>query len=215
MFAKFIITTCIFLTISISAQSKAAATRQASVTTVDPGDSLREKALQDSIKAFETSITAKLSEIERLQTKVVSYDGRLQKTITIVNENTLSTFEERQNYSIVRYLEYEFESANKLKEVRYIYKKKSLRDNVIYVYRTLYLTPANFDSIRIVTEKVEHKAKGVTTTENYKDFSADVKLRTLKTIDSNLLGSIYKIDGYLQNAGHEKDKKSTKELEGF
>ena len=79
----------------------------------------------------------------------------------------------------------------------------------------MYLTPANFDSIRIVTEKVEHKAKGVTTTENYKDFSADVKLRTLKTIDSNLLGSIYKIDGYLQNAGHEKDKKSTKELEGF
>ena len=156
MFAKFIITTCIFLTIGISAQSKAAATGHASVTTVDPGDSLREKALQDSIKAFETSITAKLSEIERLQTKVVSYDGRLQKTITIVNENTLSTFEERQNYSIVRYLEYEFESANKLKEVR-----------------------------------------------------------TLKTIDSNLLGSIYKIDGYLQNAGHEKDKKSTKELEGF
>lgn len=215
MFAKFIITTCIFITIGISAQSKAAATGHASVTTVDPGDSLREKALQDSIKAFETSITAKLSEIERLQTKVVSYDGRLQKTITIVNENTLSTFEERQNYSIVRYLEYEFESANKLKEVRYIYKKKSLRDNVIYVYRTMYLTPANFDSIRIVTEKVEHKAKGVTTTENYKDFSADVKLRTLKTIDSNLLGSIYKIDGYFQNAGHEKDKKSTKELEGF
>ena len=101
MFAKFIITTCIFITIGISAQSKAAATGHASVTTVDPGDSLREKALQDSIKAFETSITAKLSEIERLQTKVVSYDGRLQKTITIVNENTLSTFEERQNYSIV------------------------------------------------------------------------------------------------------------------
>ncbi|MBP9889520.1 MAG: hypothetical protein KBF93_24715 [Leptospiraceae bacterium] len=215
MFAKLFIAICIFISLGISAQSKAAATGHASVTTEDPGDSLREKALQDNVKAFETSINAKVAEIEKLQSKVVDYDKRLQKTITIVNENTLTTYEEHVPYSIVRYLEFEFESLNKIKEVRFIYKKKSLKDNVIYVYRTLYMTPGSFESIRIVTEKVEQKAKGVTTAENYKDFSADVKLRTLKTIDTNLLGSIYKIDGYLQNAGHEKDKKSSRELEGF
>ncbi|HMV44961.1 MAG TPA: hypothetical protein PK079_03650 [Leptospiraceae bacterium] len=213
MAAKFLITLCIFFTYGILAQAKSVASN-ASIMTADPGDALREKALQDSIKEFEAFINAKVSEIERLQTKIVTYDQRLRKVITIVNENTLSTFEEHQNYSVVRYIEYEFESS-KLKEVRFIYKKKSLRDNVIYVYRTMYMTPGNFDGIKIITEKVEQKAKGVTTAENYKDFSADVKLRTLKTIDTNLLGSIYKMDGYLQNAAHEKDKKSHRELEGF
>ena len=58
---------------------------------------------------------------------------------------------------VVRYIEYEFEAGNKLKEIRFIYKKKSLRDNVIYVYRTMYMLPNNFDSICIVTEKVEQK----------------------------------------------------------
>ena len=214
MFAKFLITLCIFVAYSVSAQSKSVASN-ASVTTVDPGDRLREKALQDSVKASEAAIVAKTAEIERLQAKIVNYNSKLQKMITIVNENTLSTFEEHQPYSVVRYIEYEFEVGNKLKEIRFIYKKKSLRDNVIYVYRTMYMLPNNFDSIRIVTEKVEQKAQGIITAEAYKDFSADVKLRTLKTIDSNLLGSIYKIDGYLQNAGHEKDKKSSRELEGF
>ena len=214
MFAKFLITLCLIVTYGVSAQSKSVAS-SASVTTVDPGDSLREKALQESVKANEASIVAKTAEIERLQAKIVNYNPRLQKLITIVNENTLSTFEEHQPYSVVRYIEYEFEAGNKLKEIRFIYKKKSLRDNVIYVYRTMYMLPNNFDSIRIVTEKVEQKAKGIITSEAYKDFSADVKLRTLKTIDTNLLGSIYKIDGYLQNAGHEKDKKSSRELEGF
>jgi hypothetical protein len=214
MFTKFLITFCILFTFGIFAQSKAVASNT-TVMTVDPGDSLREKVLGDNIKAHEVAINAKISEIERLQAKAVEFNQKLQKVITIVNENTLFTVEEQQNYSIVRYIEYEFEGPSKIKEVRFIYRKKSLKDNVIYVYRTLYMTPGNFDSIRIVTDKVEHKANGVTTTENYKDFSADVKLRTLKTIDSNLLGSVYKIDGYLQKSGHEKDKKSSRELEGF
>lgn len=214
MFAKFFITLCIFLTYGIFAQAKSVAAH-ASVTTVDPGDSLREKALHDRIKAHEASINAKIAEIERLQAKTVDYNKKMQKMITIVNENTLSTIEERQNYSIVRYIEYEFEGGSKAKEIRFIFKKKSLKDNVIYVYRTMYMIPGNFDSIRVVTEKVEQKAQGITTTENYKDFSADVKLNTLSIIDGNLLGSIYYLDGYLQNAGHEKDKRSTRELEGF
>ena len=92
MFAKLFIAICIFISLGISAQSKAAATGHASVTTEDPGDSLREKALQDNVKAFETSINAKVAEIEKLQSKVVDYDKRLQKTITIVNENTLTTY---------------------------------------------------------------------------------------------------------------------------
>ena len=66
MFAKFLITLCLIVTYGVSAQSKSVAS-SASVTTVDPGDSLREKALQDSVKANEASIVAKTAEIERLQ----------------------------------------------------------------------------------------------------------------------------------------------------
>jgi hypothetical protein len=96
MFAKFLITLCIFVAYSVSAQSNSVASN-ASVTTVDPGDSLREKALQDSVKASEAAIVAKTAEIERLQAKIVNYNSKLQKMITIVNENTLSTFEEHQH----------------------------------------------------------------------------------------------------------------------
>jgi hypothetical protein len=182
---------------------------------IDTGDSVREKALQQYLKNEENLINSKISELEKAQPKVVQFNKKLEKVITILNENTLTTLEERQNYSITRYIEYEFEGGSKIKEIRFIYKKKSLKDNVIYLFKTMYMTPGNFDSIRIITEKVENKALGVTSTESYKEFSPDVKLKTLKIIDSNLQGSIYQLDAYLQNSKRDKDKKSENELVGF
>jgi hypothetical protein len=181
----------------------------------DIGDSIREKALQGYIKSEENLINKKLAEIESVQPKVMQFNKKMEKVITILNENTLSTPEERQNYSITRYIEFEFEGGSKVKEIRFIYKKKSLIDNVIYLFKTMYMTPGNFDSIRIITEKVENKAQGIVTTENYKEFSPDVKLKTLKIIDSNLQGSIYQLDAYLQNSKRDKDKRSENELTGF
>ncbi len=210
--SKFSLLFFLFISLTFS-QSKAPADTK--LERIDTGDSVREKALQNYLKNEENLIASKISELEKAQPKVVQFNKRFEKVITILNENTLTTAEERQYYSITRYIEFEFEGGSKIKEIRFIYKKKSLKDNVIYLFKTMYMTPGNFDSIRIITEKVENKAQGVTSTESYKEFSPDVKLKTLKIIDSNLQGSIYQLDAYLQNSKRDKDKKSENELVGF
>lgn len=208
----------LFLLLSVSflfSQAKPTATKEKSPESVDAADGIREKALHGYLRAHENLISGKIMELEKAQPKVAVYNKKMEKVITILNENTLSMSEESQTYSVTRYIEYEFEGGNKIKEIRFVYKKKSLKDNVIYLFKTMYMTPGNFDSIRIITEKVENKAQGITTTENYKEFSPDVRLKTLKIIDSNLQGSIYQLDAYLQNSKRDKDKKSETELTGF
>lgn len=219
MLNRLILIFLLTLNLSIFSQAKNAVASNSNpnkpMNSDDIGDSIREKALQGYIKSEENLINKKLAEIESVQPKVMQFNKKMEKVITILNENTLSTPEERQNYSITRYIEFEFEGGSKVKEIRFIYKKKSLIDNVIYLFKTMYMTPGNFDSIRIITEKVENKAQGIVTTENYKEFSPDVKLKTLKIIDSNLQGSIYQLDAYLQNSKRDKDKRSENELTGF
>lgn len=174
-----------------------------------------EKALLQKLANLEKDITNKVSELEKLQSQAVEFNKNLGKEMFIISENATIPTSSHQKYIISRHVEYSFEGGNKIKEVRVVSRHKSLTDDINSVIKVVSFVPGNLDSIKVTVDKLDTRVKGISEIENYKDFAPEVKLQALKTIDSTLLNTIYRLDSFIQRSQITKNEKNKNQLEGL
>ena len=164
------------------------------------------KAVLQNIAILEKNIALKVADLERLQTEAAEFNPDMKKEIRIVYEKPTNPIPGPSKYLVYRYVEYEFEGANKVEVIRVISRHRSLS----------ILDKQQIDSLQKVTvDKLETKAKGISEVGNYKDFAPEVKLQALKTIDLTLFNSIYRLDAFIQRNQISKNDKNRNQLEGL
>ncbi|MBK9502546.1 MAG: hypothetical protein IPO06_24830 [Leptospiraceae bacterium] len=173
------------------------------------------KAVLQNIAILEKNIALKVADLERLQTEAAEFNPDMKKEIRIVYEKPTNPIPGPSKYLVYRYVEYEFEGANKVKEIRVISRHRSLTEDMHSIMRTVSFSPGNMDSIKVTVDKLETKAKGISEVGNYKDFAPEIKLQALKTIDLTLFNSIYRLDAFIQRNQITKNDKNRNQLEGL
>lgn len=174
------------------------------------------KAMQEKITALEKEIIAKVSDIEKLQAEAVEYNPDMKKEIRIVYEQPKDhPIPGPQKYLVYRYVEYEMDGSNKIKQIRVISDHRSLLEDMLSIKRIVSFTPGDMSTMKITVNKLETKAKGIQEVANYNDFAPDVKLQALKTIDTTLFNSIYRLDAFIQRNQLSKNDKNRNQLEGL
>jgi hypothetical protein len=173
------------------------------------------KAVLQNIVTLEKNIALKVADLERLQVEASEFNPDMKKEIRIVYEKPTNPIPGPQKYLVYRYVEYEFEGSNKIKEIRVISRHRSLTDDMHSIMKTVTFVPGNMDSIKVTIDKLETKAKGISEVGNYKDFAPEVKLQALKTIDLTLFNSIYRLDGFIQKSQISKNEKNRNQLQGL
>lgn len=178
-------------------------------------NSLSAKAVLQNLITMEKNIALKVVDLERLQSEAAEFNPDMKKEIRIVYEKPTHPIPGPQKYLVYRYVEYEFEGANKIKEIRVISRHRSMTEDMHSIMKTVTFTPGNLESIKVTVDKLETKAKGISEVGNYKDFAPEVKLQALKTIDNNLFNSIYRLDSFIQKNQITKNDKNKNQLQGL
>ncbi|HMV44962.1 MAG TPA: hypothetical protein PLS71_12285 [Leptospiraceae bacterium] len=174
------------------------------------------KAMQDKIASLEKEIIVKISDIEKLQAEAVEFNPEMKKEIRIVYEQPKDhPIPGPQKYLVYRYVEYEMDGGSKIKEIRVISKHRSLMEDMHSIVKVVSFKPNDMSSIKVTVDKLETKAKGIQEVVNYNDFAPEVKLQALKTIDTTLFNSIFRLDTFIQRNQLSKNDKNRNQLEGL
>jgi hypothetical protein len=173
------------------------------------------KAVIQNIAVLEKNIALKVADLERLQNEAAEFNPDMKKEIRIVYEKPTNPIPGPSKYLVYRYVEFEMEGGNKIKEIRVISRHRSLTEDMNSIMKVVSFTPGNPDSIKVTVDKLETKAKGISEVGNYKDFAPEVKLQALKTIDNNLFNSIYRLDSFIQKNQISKNDKNKNQLQGL
>ena len=88
------------------------------------------KAVLQNIAILEKNIALKVADLERLQTEAAEFNPDMKKEIRIVYEKPTNPIPGPSKYLVYRYVEYEFEGANKVKEIRVISRHRSLTEDM-------------------------------------------------------------------------------------
>lgn len=135
--------------------------------------------------------------------------------VTIVNEDTPLDFEGRHLVSYLKFVEYEL-SGNKIKTIRLVYEKKDFFEESNNFTKTLIFDPAQIENIKIEEAQIEAKLnKDLADKMEFKDFTTDAKYKTLKSLERQLLSSIYKVEILLRHKNIKTDSNSNQLIKGI
>jgi hypothetical protein len=100
--------------ISNSERESIGAVQQKGEPKQNTDNSASAKAVLQNIVTLEKNIAVKVADLERLQSEASEFNPDMKKEIRIVYEKPTNPIPGPQKYLVYRYVEYEFEGANKI-----------------------------------------------------------------------------------------------------
>ncbi|MDX1958432.1 MAG: hypothetical protein SFU98_07655 [Leptospiraceae bacterium] len=201
------------------------------------GTSVSDGIAQKKLELIKKNISVRLNSFEKGYSELTELDEKFKKADKVILSSRGIRYEKAEKgksgkflvidyddipltyepngvpSNLLKQLVYEFD-ATKLKSIKMVYDKRFFLENVYNVKKTITVDPGQVEGLNLIVEHPNMYA-GKKDQTDFKSFTNENKVKTLKMLENQLLVSIFKIDGLKYIASETKDRKIEYQLGGL